>query len=135
MTMIPKRYEKEATILVVDDTRFMRLLLTDILRKNGFENIYEASNGLEAIELYKRHRPDLVTMDIIMPEMDGLMALEKILSIDRDAKVVVISALNQRDLIIRALKIGAKDFITKPFRPETVAAIVRRILGESHSAS
>lgn len=107
-------------ILVVDDAVFMRTILKDILVKNGFEVIAEASNGIEAIEQFKRHQPDIVTMDITMPEMDGILALKELIKIDQQAKVCMVSAMGQEQIIMESIKSGAKDFIVKPFNAESV---------------
>ena len=102
-------------VLIVDDAIFMRMKLKDILEKNGFEVVAEAQNGMEAIEKYKSERPDLVTMDITMPEMDGIEALKKIREIDNSAKVIMCSAMGQQGMVMDAIKAGAIDFIVKPF--------------------
>ena len=107
-------------VLIVDDAIFMRMKLKDILEKNGFEVVGEAQNGLEAIEKYKAERPDLVTMDITMPEMDGVAALKGIKEFDRGAKVVMCSAMGQQSMVMDAIQAGAIDFIVKPFDSDRV---------------
>ena len=107
-------------VLIVDDAIFMRMKLKDILEKNGFEVVGEAQNGLEAIEKYKAERPDLVTMDITMPEMDGVAALKGIKEFDRAAKVVMCSAMGQQSMVMDAIQAGAIDFIVKPFDSDRV---------------
>lgn len=102
-------------ILVVDDAAFMRMKLKDILEKNGYNVVGEAENGLEAVSLYQDLSPDLVTMDITMPEMDGIDALKKIREIDSSAKVIMCSAMGQQGMVMDAIKAGAIDFIVKPF--------------------
>lgn len=117
-----------ALILVVDDAQFMRMRLTKVLEEEGHE-VIEAENGLKAVEAYKEHRPDLVLMDITMPEMDGLDALRTIRSEDPDACVVMCTALGQKSVVIEALKAGARDFIVKPFQPDKVREIVSKQVG------
>lgn len=107
-------------VLVVDDAIFMRMKLKDILEKNGFEVVGEAQNGLEAVEKYKAESPDLVTMDITMPEMDGVEALKEIKKINGNAKVVMCSAMGQQAMVMEAIQAGAVDFIVKPFESERV---------------
>lgn len=102
-------------ILVVDDAAFMRMKLKDILERNDYNVVGEAENGLEAVSLYQNLNPDLVTMDITMPEMDGIEALKKIREIDNSAKVIMCSAMGQQGMVMDAIKAGAIDFIVKPF--------------------
>jgi len=115
--------------LLVDDATFMRLILRNYLSVVQFSEILEASDGRMALEMYKSHRPDLVTMDLTMPEMDGLASLRRIMEFDSDAKVIVCSALGHRDFVTEALKLGAKDFITKPFQQAQIVRTVRNVLG------
>lgn len=117
-----------ALVLVVDDAQFMRMRLTKVLEEAGHE-VVEAGNGLEAVEMYKRHRPDLVLMDITMPEMDGLDALRTIRAEDPNARVVMCTALGQKSVVIEALKAGARDFIVKPFQPEKIREVVEKQVG------
>lgn len=105
-------------ILIVDDSLLMRRMIADCLTGAGLEVVAEASSGEEAVASFREHRPDAVTLDIVMPGMGGLSALEQILSIDRQAKVVVVSALNQTRLITEAIRKGASEFIVKPFMPD-----------------
>jgi len=116
-------------VLVVDDAAFMRMMLKDILAKNGFEVAGEAENGLQAIEKYKELKPDVTTMDITMPEMDGISAVKQIKSLDPGAKVVMCSAMGQQAMVIEAIQAGAKDFIVKPFQPERVVEALKKVLG------
>ncbi len=116
-------------ILIVDDAAFMRMMIKDILVKNGYEVIGEAADGAEAIEKYKELKPDLVTMDITMPEMDGIMALKEIKKIDPDAKVIMCSAMGQQAMVIDAIQAGAKDFIVKPFQADRVIEAIKKTLG------
>ncbi|ENK0556002.1 response regulator [Clostridium sporogenes] len=105
-------------ILVVDDTAFMRLSLRTMLDKNGFEIVGEAENGMQAITMYKMLKPDIVTMDITMPKMEGIKALEEIIRFDSKANVIMISALGQETKVKQAILCGAKSFIVKPFKEE-----------------
>lgn len=117
-----------AKILIVDDAAFMRMMLKDILTKNGFEVVGEASNGLEAVEMYKTLSPDLVTMDITMPQCDGIEALKQIIAINAGANVVMCSAMGQQAMVIESIQSGAKDFIVKPFQPDRVLESIRKVL-------
>ena len=116
-------------ILIVDDAAFMRMMIKDILTKNGFEIAGEAENGAKAIEKYKETRPDLVIMDITMPEVDGIQAVKEIKKIDPDSKIVMCSAMGQQAMVIEAIQAGAKDFIVKPFQADRVIEAVRKVLG------
>ncbi|MDH7480195.1 MAG: response regulator [Syntrophomonadaceae bacterium] len=116
-------------ILVVDDAAFMRMMLRDILTKNGYVIAGEAENGALAVERYMELRPDLVTMDITMPEMDGITAVREIKRRDPQAKVIMCSAMGQQAMVIDAIQAGAKDFIVKPFQPERVLEAVGKALG------
>lgn len=116
-------------ILIVDDAAFMRMMIKDILVKNGYEVVGEAQDGVEAVEKFRELRPDLVTMDITMPEMDGITALKKIREIDSSAKVIMCSAMGQQAMVIDAIKAGAKDFIVKPFQADRVLEAVRKTIG------
>lgn len=107
-------------VMIVDDAAFMRMLLKNILVSNEYEVVAEAANGLEAVEMYQTHQPDIVTMDITMPIMDGVVALREILKIDSEAKVCMVSAMGQDKVIMESVKSGAKDFIVKPFDAEIV---------------
>ena len=116
-------------VLVVDDAIFMRSLIRDIFARSPFVIAGEAENGLEAIEMYKELRPDITTMDIVMPEVDGITALKEIMKFDPQAKVIMCSALGQESLIAESIEAGAKDFIVKPFQPNKVLKVVRSVLG------
>lgn len=116
-------------VLVVDDAAFMRMMIKDILKKNGYEVVGEASTGKEAIEKYEALKPDLVLMDITMPEMDGIQALKRIRKGDPDALVIMCSAMGQQAMVIESIQSGAKDFIVKPFQAERVLEAVRKYLG------
>ncbi len=115
-------------ILIVDDAAFMRMMLKDILGKNGYEVVGEAENGIQAVEKFKEVTPDLVTMDITMPEMDGIAAVKEIKSIDMAACIIMCSAMGQQAMVIDAIQAGAKDFIVKPFQPERVIEAVSKAL-------
>lgn len=118
-----------AKVLIVDDAAFMRMMLKDILVKNGYEIAGEATNGIKAIEIYKLEKPDLVTMDITMPDMDGIQAVKEIKAIDPNAKIIMCSAMGQQAMVMDSIKSGAKDFIVKPFQPERVLEAVKKVLG------
>lgn len=115
-------------ILIVDDASFMRMMIKDILTKNGFTVLGEAENGLKAIEKYKELNPDLVIMDITMPEMDGIQAVKEIKKINSNAKVIMCSAMGQQAMVIEAIQAGAKDFIVKPFQADRVVEAVKKVL-------
>ncbi|WP_202077103.1 response regulator [Caldalkalibacillus salinus] len=116
-------------ILIVDDAAFMRMMIKEILNKNGFEVVGEAADGVQAVEKYKELSPDLVTMDITMPEMDGITALKEIKQMDSNSKVIMCSAMGQQAMVIDAIQAGAKDFIVKPFQAERVLEAVSKTLG------
>lgn len=115
-------------VLIVDDAAFMRMMIKDILSKNGFDVVGEAADGVQAIEKYKELTPDLVTMDITMPEMDGIAALKEIKSIDSNSIVIMCSAMGQQAMVIDAIQAGAKDFIVKPFQAERVLEAINKAL-------
>jgi two-component system chemotaxis response regulator CheY len=120
----------KARVLVVDDAIFMRKMISDILEGNGMEIVGEADTGALAVEKYKELKPDLVTMDIIMPEMNGIDAVRQIMSNDSQARIVMCSALGQQALVQDALTAGAKDFLIKPFNPSRVIEVVTKILSQ-----
>lgn len=115
-------------ILIVDDAAFMRMMIKDILSKNGFEIVGEAADGVQAIEKFKETQPDLVTMDITMPEMDGITALKEIKKINPSAKVIMCSAMGQQAMVIDAIQAGARDFIVKPFQADRVLEAINKAL-------
>ncbi len=117
-----------ATVLVVDDAAFMRMRVGKLLSQNGFQ-VLEAENGLEALNMYREHKPDLVLMDITMPVMDGITALKEIRQVDSQAKVVMVSAMGQQAMVIESIKAGAKDFVVKPYEPDNVMVSVRKLIG------
>ena len=116
-------------ILIVDDAVFMRIKLKDILTKNGYEVVGEAQNGQEAFEKYQATNPDVVTMDITMPDVDELEALKMIRAHDPNAKVIMCSAMGQQGMVMDAIKSGAKDFIVKPFDTDRVINAITKVLG------
>lgn len=116
-------------ILVVDDAAFMRLMLKDILEKNGHTVVGEAENGSVAIEKYKELKPDLVTMDITMPIMEGIEAVKHIKSSDPSAKILMCSAMGQQGMVIQAIQAGALDFIIKPFQADRIITSINKVLG------
>lgn len=116
-------------VLIVDDAAFMRMMIKDILGKNGYEIAGEAENGAVAVDKYKEIKPDIVTMDITMPEMDGIAAVKAIMAFDPAARVIMCSAMGQQSMVIDAIQAGAKDFIVKPFQPERVLEAVAKAIG------
>ncbi|ATH72204.1 response regulator [Bacillus altitudinis] len=116
-------------VLIVDDAAFMRMMIKDILVKNGFDVVGEAENGAQAVEKFKETSPDLVTMDITMPEMDGITALKEIKQFDASAKIIMCSAMGQQSMVIDAIQAGAKDFIVKPFQADRVLEAINKTLG------
>ena len=117
-----------ARILVADDASFMRQMIREIVEGEGHQVVAEASDGIEAIEQFKKHHPDVVTMDIVMPRRSGIDAVKGIIEIDPGARVVMCSALGQETLVQEALQAGARDFIVKPFKPDAVTATLRKVL-------
>ena len=117
-----------AKILIVDDAAFMRMKVAKLLAELGHQ-VIEADNGKVAVAKYQEEKPDLVLMDITMPEMDGIAAVKEIKKIDSNAKIAMLSAMGQQQMVIEAIKSGAKDFILKPFQPDKVTAIVNKLLG------
>lgn len=118
-----------AKILVVDDAAFMRMMVKDTLTKGGYTDLYEAVDGADAVAKYSELSPDLVIMDITMPNKDGLEALKEIRANDPNANVIMCSAMGQESMVIDAIKSGAKDFIVKPFKPDRVLKTVSSIVG------
>lgn len=116
-------------VLIVDDAAFMRMMIKDILTKNGYAVVDEAENGIKAVEKYKEHKPDLVLMDITMPEMDGIAALKEIKAADSGATVIMCSAMGQQAMVIESIQAGAKDFIVKPFQADRVLEAVKKVVG------
>ena len=116
-------------ILICDDAAFMRMMIKDILTKNGYNVVGEAENGAIAVEKYTETNPDLVLMDITMPEMDGIQALKKIKEKDPGASVIMCSAMGQQAMVIESIQAGAKDFIVKPFQAERVLEAVKKVVG------
>jgi len=117
-----------ARVLIVDDALFMRTMLRNIFVESGFEVVGEAGNGNDAVEKYRALAPDLTTMDIVMPEKNGIEALKLIMAFDSRARVVMCSALGQESLIIESLEAGARDFIVKPFKPAKVVEVAQKVL-------
>jgi two-component system chemotaxis response regulator CheY len=117
------------TVLVCDDAIFMRTMTSDILQQSGFDVIGEAETGVEAVAQYRKLRPDLVTMDIVMPDMGGIDAVREITKFDPNARILMCSAMGQQALVVEAIQAGAKDFVVKPFQPSRVLEAVQRVLG------
>ncbi|MCI8504914.1 MAG: response regulator [Lachnospiraceae bacterium] len=118
-----------AKIMIVDDAAFMRMMIKNTLTKNGFSDFVEAQDGAEAVEKYAAEKPDMVFMDITMPNMDGLQALKKIKEGNPEARIVMCTAMGQQSMVVEAIKYGAKDFIVKPFNAERIVEAVNQILG------
>ncbi len=116
-------------ILICDDAAFMRMMIKDILTKNGYNVVGEAENGARAVEKYAEVTPDLVLMDITMPEMDGIQALKAIRAKDPNARVIMCSAMGQQAMVIESIQSGAKDFIVKPFQADRVIDAVKKVVG------
>jgi len=116
-----------ATVLIVDDAEFLRMRISKILVSNGHQ-VVQADNGLNAVSVYRSARPDVVLMDITMPEMDGLTALKEIRAIDPHARVVMLTALGQDSVVVESIKFGAQDFVVKPFEPERVLAAINKAM-------
>ncbi|MDQ6887910.1 MAG: response regulator [Gemmatimonadota bacterium] len=117
------------SVLVCDDAIFMRTMISDILQQFGYEIVGEAETGVQAIAKYKELRPDLVTMDIVMPDMGGIDAVREITRFDANARILMCSAMGQQALVVEAIQAGAKDFVVKPFQPSRVIEAVQRVLG------
>ncbi len=117
------------TVLIVDDAAFMRMMIKEILGKNGYDIVGEAENGVKAVERYKELKPELVIMDITMPEMDGIEAVKEIKSVDDSSKIIMCSAMGQQAMVIESIQAGAKDFIVKPFQAERVLEAVKKVIG------
>jgi two-component system chemotaxis response regulator CheY len=117
-----------ARILVADDASFMRQMIREIVEMEGHEVVAEASDGIEAIDQFKNHHPDVVTMDIVMPRRSGIDAVKAIIEFDPSARVVMCSALGQETLVTEALQAGARDFIVKPFKPDAVVNTLKKVL-------
>ncbi len=117
------------TVLICDDALFMRTMLAEIMEQAGFEVVGQAATGAEAVRLFQELKPDLVTMDIIMPDMGGIDAVREIMRSTPDANIVMCSAMGQQALVIEAIQAGARDFIVKPFQPARVLEAVQRVLG------
>ena len=119
----------EKNILICYDSAFMRMMIKDILTKNGYNIVGEAENGAKAVEKYAELKPDLVLMDITMPEMDGIEALKKIKAADANASIIMCSAMGQQAMVIESIQSGAKDFIVKPFQADRVLEAVQKVVG------
>lgn len=117
-------------ILLVDDTKFMRMMLANILKPKGYEIVGEAGDGLEAIEKFNQLKPDLITMDIVMPHMEGIEAVRNIVSSDSTAKVIMVTAVGQESKVKEAIEAGARGYIVKPFQANQVLEEVQKVLGE-----
>ncbi|HII02211.1 TPA: response regulator [Methanosarcinaceae archaeon] len=121
-----------ARIMIVDDAEFMRMVIRDILVKQGHEVAAEVADGECAIQKYQEVKPDLVLMDIILPDIEGTKTLQKLLDLDPEAKVVMCSSLGQKAVVMESIKIGAKDFIVKPFEPDKVLEVIKKVIGSDN---
>ncbi|MCL2572976.1 MAG: response regulator [Defluviitaleaceae bacterium] len=119
----------DKTILLVDDAAIMRMMLKDILTKNGYDVVGEAENGVKAVEKYKELKPGLTVMDITMPEMNGIQATKAIKEFDGGALIIMCSAMGQQSMVIESIQAGARDFIVKPFQPDRVLEAVQKVIG------
>jgi len=115
-------------VLIVDDAVVMRMMIKGILSKNGYEVVGEAQNGAEAVEKYAALEPDLVTMDMVMPEMDGISAVKQIVANHPDARIIMCTSMGQQALVVEAIQAGAKSFITKPFQPPKILETIQKVL-------
>ena len=115
-------------VLIVDDAVVMRMMIKGILSKNGYEIVGEAQNGVEAVEKYRSLIPDLVTMDMVMPEMDGITAVKEIVAGHPDARIIMCTSMGQQALVVEAIQAGAKSFITKPFQPPKILETIQKVL-------
>lgn len=118
-------------ILIVDDAAFMRMMIKNILTKNGYEVVGEAENGAVAVQMYKEFKPDLTTMDITMPEMDGIQGVKAIRAEDPNANIIMCSAMGQQSMVMEAIQAGAKDFIVKPFQQDRILQAIERVLSRA----
>ncbi len=118
-------------VLIVDDAAFMRMMIRNILTKSGYDVVGEAENGAAAVALYQELRPDVVTMDITMPEMDGIEGVRRIRQIDPNANIIMVSAMGQQAMVMEAIQAGAKDFIVKPFQQERILQAIERVLARA----
>ncbi len=118
-------------VLIADDARFMRQLIRDIIEPVGYEVVGEAEDGRAVVEAYKQHNPDLVTMDVVMPKCSGIDAVKEILKINPTAKIAMVSALGQEQLVAEALEAGASEYIVKPFKPDAVLETLRKVAEKS----
>ncbi len=115
------------TVLVVDDAVVMRMMIKNILTKSGYA-VVEAESGFDAVEKYKANRPDAVTMDMVMPDMDGIAAVKQIVAMDPAARIVMCTSMGQQQLVVEAVQAGAKSFITKPFQPPKILETLEKVL-------
>lgn len=118
----------DLTFLVVDDSAFMRKIVKDMLAENGYDKIFEAGNGLQAVEKAAQVKPDIVTMDITMPDMDGIQAVKELLKVSPKSKVIMCSALGQKNMVLEAIRSGAKEYVVKPFEKSRLMEAIQRVM-------
>ncbi|MDK2990814.1 MAG: two-component system, chemotaxis family, chemotaxis protein CheY [Clostridiales bacterium] len=118
----------DLTFLVVDDSAFMRKVVKDMLAENGYDKIFEAGNGLQAVEKAAQVKPDIVTMDITMPDMDGIQAVKELLKVSPKSKVIMCSALGQKNMVLEAIRSGAKEYVVKPFEKSRLMEAIQRVM-------
>ena len=123
------------TAMIVDDIDFVRKTMAEILRSAHYQIVAEAKNGLEAVELYRQHQPNVVTMDVVMPELSGIDATRRIIKMDKDAKIVIVSALGQEHLVMEAINAGAKDYVIKPFSAPDILKTLNHVLADREKES
>ena len=124
---------KKVRVLIIDDLAFMRAAIRTVLEEAGMEIAGEAENGKEGIILYMQTKPDIVLLDIVMPVMDGITTLQRLIRDDPSARIVMCSALGEQELIVRAIQLGARDFVVKPFQPKRIVSAIQKAAGKSRA--
>jgi len=119
---------KDLKFLIVDDSAFMRKVVKDMLKESGYENVHEAANGLQAVEQAAIIKPDIITMDITMPDMDGIQAIKEVLKVSPNSKIIMCSALGQKNMVLEAIRSGAKEYVIKPFEKSRLMEAIERVM-------